>query len=97
MNTRFLLLPVLLILLLLSAGAALAMESTNYRMDWYTPLTTGGGGISTSTGYRADFTVGQVAVIQASSTNYQAGLGFWQPISHRTLVPLIPHNEPPLP
>ncbi len=94
MNTRYLLFPLLLILLLLVAGSALAMESTRYRLDWYTPLTTGGGGAASSTNYQMEFTTGQVAVTNATSTNYQVGLGYWQPRTHYNRVPLVPHNYP---
>jgi hypothetical protein len=61
---------------LLVAGSALAMVSTNYRLDWYVPLT-GGGGPAVSTNYHANFTVGQTAIGASTSTDYRACLGFW--------------------
>ena len=94
---KILLFSLLLILLLLVAGSALAMESTHYRLDWLIPLTSGGGSVSSSTNYQAEFTTGQAAVTNASSAHYQVGLGYWQPRTHYNRIPLIPHNEPPLP
>ena len=44
--------------LLLFAGSALAMSSTNYRLDWFAPLTSSGGPAS-STHYAGNFSVGQ--------------------------------------
>jgi hypothetical protein len=66
-----------LVLVLLVAGSALAMLSTNYRLDWYVTLSGGGGGPSSSASYAANFTVGQVAAGASSSTNHEAGLGYW--------------------
>lgn len=62
---------------LLVAGSVLAMASTNYRLDWYTPLTGGGGGPAGSAHYAVNLTVGQTAIGAASSTHYQVGLGYW--------------------
>jgi hypothetical protein len=71
------LLPALALLLLLSAGSALAMSSANYRLDWFTPLTGGGGGPASSANYAINVTVGQSVIGASSSTNYQVGLGYW--------------------
>jgi hypothetical protein len=62
---------------LLLAGSALAMSSTNYRLDWFTPLTSGGGGPAGSVRYEVNLTVGQTAIGSASSSSYQACLGYW--------------------
>ena len=62
---------------LLLAGSALAMSSANYRLDWFTPLTSGGGGAAGSANYAANLTVGQTAIGSASSLSYQACLGYW--------------------
>jgi len=61
----------------LLAGSALAMRSTNYWLDWFTPATGGGGGPASSTNYAVNFTVGQSAIGTSSSTNYGVGLGYW--------------------
>ena len=63
--------------LLLLAGSALAMSSTNYRLDWFTPLTSGGGGAAGSANYAVNLTVGQTAIGSASSASYRACLGYW--------------------
>jgi len=61
----------------LLAGSALAMRSTNYWLDWFTPATGGGGGPASSTNYRVNFTVGQSAIGTSASTNYGGCLGYW--------------------
>ena len=66
-----------LIVLLLLAGSAMAMSSTNYRLDWFTPLTSGGGGAASSTNYAINLTIGQAATSGSSSANYAVGLGYW--------------------
>ncbi len=75
-----------LVCFLVLSSSALAMYSTNYRLDWFTPLTSGGGAPASSTNYKLNFTVGQVAIVTASSTNYRVGLGYWQPIMTGTLL-----------
>jgi hypothetical protein len=72
---RILMLLILLGLLLI-AGSALAMSSTNYRLDWFAPLTSSGGPAS-STNYAGNFSVGQAVIGYAGSTGYAAGLGYW--------------------
>ncbi len=67
----------ILIVFLLLTGSVLAISSTNYRLDWFTPLTGTGGRASNSANYVANFTVGQTAVDTASSTNYRGCLGYW--------------------
>ena len=67
----------IVIVLLLLGGSALAMSSANYALDWFVPLTGAGGGAVSSANYAADFTVGQVVIGAASSANYTAGLGYW--------------------
>jgi len=63
--------------ILLLAGSALAMSSTNYRLDWFTPMTGGGGAPASSASYAVNFTVGQTVIGASSSANYGAGLGYW--------------------
>jgi hypothetical protein len=80
----------LVIALLLGASTVLAMSSDNYRLDWFTPLTGGGGGPASSTHYAADFTVGQSSIGPSSSTNYEVGLGYWYGIGgYRVFLPLV--------
>lgn len=77
MKRRAILFTMCLFLLIgLAVQSAAAMTSTTYRLDWFVPLT-GGGGHASSSNYAADFTVGQTAIGSSASTNYSAGLGFW--------------------
>ena len=76
--------------LLLLTHIALAMESTNYKLDWFVPLTGGGGGPSSSTNYEVDFTVGQTAIGAADSDNYAIGQGYWYGVLDSWLfLPLV--------
>ncbi len=69
---------------------ASAMSSTSYRLDWFTPLTTGGGGAATSTHYAVNLTIGQTASQSSASTHYRAGLGYWAGIvTYRVYLPLV--------
>lgn len=81
---------ILLCVLLLSEIAS-AMGSTNYRLDWYVPLTGGGGGAATSTNYAINFTVGQSAIGGSSSANYAAGLGYWYgaAVGYKVYLPIV--------
>jgi hypothetical protein len=82
-------LSLLVVVLLLGAGGVLAMSSTNYRLDWFTPLT-GGGGPASSANYAVNLTVGQSVIGTSSSTNYAVGLGYWYGIGrYRTYLPLV--------
>ena len=62
---------------LLFASSALAMSSANYRLDWFTPLTSGGGGSAGSASYSVNLTVGQTAIGSASSSSNHVCLGYW--------------------
>jgi len=77
--------------LLLLAGNALAMRSTNYWLDWFTPLTSGGGGAAGSANYAVNLTVGQTAIGSASSSSYRACLGYWCRVEgpRRVYLPLV--------
>jgi Na+/glutamate symporter len=66
-----------LILFLLLVTSALAMRSNNYRLDWFTPLTSGGGGAASSANYAADLTIGQMSSVALSSANYGVCTGYW--------------------
>ncbi len=65
-----------LVVLLSLADSALAMSSTNHRLDWFIPMI-GGGGPASSTHYAVNFTVGQAVIGATSSTNHGVGLGYW--------------------
>jgi hypothetical protein len=63
-----------LLSLLMLVSNALAMESDNFWLKWYTPLTSG----ASSTNYSINYTVGQTATIgTASSPSYAGCLGYW--------------------
>jgi hypothetical protein len=67
------------------------MTSTNYRLDWFTPLTTNGGGTATSANYAVNIAIGQTVLGASSSSSHQTGLGYWYGVGilHRILLPLI--------
>jgi peptidoglycan/LPS O-acetylase OafA/YrhL len=78
--------------LLLLAGSTLAMESDNYQLAWFTPLTSGGGGAASSTNYAINLTVGQTAIQASSSANYGACLGYWcgaAEVEYEIFLPLL--------
>ncbi|MFN8598808.1 MAG: hypothetical protein U0559_21805 [Anaerolineae bacterium] len=76
---------------LLLTQLAAAMSSGSYRLGWFTPLNTGGGGAATSTHYAINLTIGQTAYNTASSANYATGLGYWSGVvvSYKLYLPLI--------
>jgi hypothetical protein len=80
-----------LVAVLLLAGSALAMSSTNYRLDWFTPLTGGGGGAASSDHYAINFTVGQTVIGTSDSSNYEGCLGYWcgGAAVYRIFLPLV--------
>lgn len=92
MNKR-LLVAIVLVLLggLLLTQITLAMSSTNYRLDWFTPLTTGGGGAASSAHYALNLTVGQTASDISAGANYQASLGYWSSVTSqmRVYLPIV--------
>ena len=61
---------------LVLVGSALASPAANYRLDWFTPLT-GGGGAASSANFGIHYTVGQTAAGTSSSTSFEACLGYW--------------------
>ena len=87
-RTMFLLALALLLVLLTSAAAA--TDSPSYRLEWFTPLTSGGGGSASSANYGISFTVGQSASGTAASAHYGACLGFWcgGAVEYGTYLPL---------
>jgi hypothetical protein len=85
----------LILLLLLAMQSAQAMDSTQYSLDWFTPLTTNGGGASTSTNYAVNLTIGQTVRGSSTSAQYGVGLGYWSGITNlfRIFLPLILRNS----
>jgi hypothetical protein len=82
-----------LIAFLFLAGSAQAMVSTNYKLEWFVPLTGGGGGLSTSTNYAVDFTIGQTVIGSSESNTYRVQLGYWAGIvPPNVYLPLILRN-----
>ncbi len=79
---------------LLLTSRALAMSSINYRLDWFVPLTGGGGGPAQSAHYAVNFTVGQSAIGTASSMSYGGCLGYWCGAAgqYRVYLPLVLRN-----
>jgi hypothetical protein len=75
---------------LLLAQIVAAMSSPNYRLDWFTPLTTGGGGAAGSASYAVNYSIGQTASNASSSANYRAGLGYWAGFGQYSIhLPLV--------
>jgi len=73
-----------------AVSPAEAMTSSNYRLDWFTPLTNGGGGDSLSPNYQSQVTVGQSVLGNSASTSYKACLGYWCGMEgSQVLLPLI--------
>jgi hypothetical protein len=87
----FIVIVVVLLSGLLLAQITVAMSSANYKLDWFTPLTSGGGGAASSTHYAINFTIGQTATGASTSTSYKTGLGYWYGVdgSIRVYLPVI--------
>jgi len=82
--------------LLLLTGATLAMESDNYALEWFTPLTSNGGGSASSANYAINFTVGQTVIGASDSASYAGCLGYWcngGTAEHRIYLPLVLRNH----
>ena len=75
-------------LCLAMAESVLAMNSTNYRVDWLVPLTSGGGGPANTSLYSANVTLGQTTAGTAGSTNYKLCAGYWCGIPSQFLLRL---------
>jgi hypothetical protein len=80
-----------LLLILLLVHGVQAMSSANFALDWFTPLTSNGGGPSTSAHYAANFTIGQTVIGASTSTHYSSGLGYWYGVfqQFRIRLPII--------
>ncbi len=66
-----------LVALLLITVATLAMSSNGYMLDWFTPLTSNGAGVYSSTNHIINVTVGQSVIGQSTGANQSACLGYW--------------------
>jgi len=84
----------LLLLAVMLVAGAVAMKSSNYQLNWFTPGTSNGGGTSTSSNYVAHFTVGQAVIGQMSSSNYKSDLGYWYGLlrQFRRFLPVVMEN-----
>ncbi len=84
-----------IVAVLLLTGRALALSSTNYRLDWFTPLTGGGGAKATSANYAVNLTIGQSAIGNAGSTTQALCLGYWcgAAVEYRLYLPLVLRNQ----
>jgi len=72
----------------------LAMTSTNYRLDWFVPLSGVGGARVTSASYAANLTIGQTVIGGESSANYKAQFGYWSglPGEYYIYLPFVLRN-----
>lgn len=68
---------IVLLCALFWAQSVQAISSTNYALNWFTPLTSGGGGPMNSTNYAVNVTIGQTAIGASTSAQYGVGLGYW--------------------
>jgi hypothetical protein len=87
--------PLLLVVMLLLASTSLAISSPNFNLDWFTPMTGGGGGPVSSAQYAVNFTVGQTVVGASASEHYGSGLGYWYGLLSyiiRNFLPLVMKN-----
>jgi len=78
----------------LLTGSILAMSSDNYRLDWFTLLTGGGGGSVSSTSYAAKFTIGQTVIGTSSNASYGGCLGYWCGVAaqYKIYLPVVLSN-----
>jgi hypothetical protein len=76
MKTRWFVLVLLLLCLSTLAAPAQAMQSADYKLEWFTPLT-GSGAYMTCADNRLHLTVGQAVIGAASSATVNDCLGFW--------------------
>ncbi len=87
-------LTLMALLFILLSGSVRAMSSNGYRLDWFVPLT-GGGGAASSTHYAVNVTVGQSVIGSPSGSAYQSCLGYWcgaTAAKHTIYLPLALKN-----
>ena len=95
MKRRTLRICLLLLLALTLVAGAVAMTSSNYWLNWFTPGTSNGGGPLASSNYAVNFTVGQTAIGQMTSANYKTDLGYWYGLlrQFRRFLPVVMENQ----
>lgn len=75
------------------AATSLSPSGMNYQLKW--DVVGGGGTEMTSTSYTLMATVGQPAIGEMSSENYNIGSGYWyQFVRWLTMLPLISRAGP---
>jgi hypothetical protein len=80
----------LIALLLVVVGGVVAMQSDNYKLGWFAPLTSGGGGAGNSPSYAVKLTVGQSAIGTFGGAVYGACLGYrCGEFGHRVFLPVV--------
>ena len=91
---RVTIIVLIIVCLVLLTSSVLAGQFANYRLDWFTPLTSGGGGPSSSANYAADITIGQTASKVSTGGLYTVSLGYWAGIWLGTYIhlPIITNN-----
>ena len=84
---------------LVVAGAAWAMSSASYAINW--DVIGGGGGPISSASYAMNSTVGQAAIGFKTVSNYKLGSGYWYgvaapapPPGYRIYLPIVLKNYP---
>ena len=94
MNKQKTIILLVALLCVLLAGRVLAMESTNYQLNWFTPLTSNGGGSASSDNYAINFSVGQTVIGASDSASYDSCLGYWcgGAAEHKIYLPLVLRN-----
>lgn len=75
MNTRRVLVVLLLVLALLLGTGAAVLEADGYSIAWYTAA--GGGGHSAAGAFTLDATIGQAVAGQAAAAPSGVCAGFW--------------------
>jgi hypothetical protein len=89
------LLAVAALFLLAGSVLAIAMSSASFRLEWFTPLTSGGGGAASSADYAVNVTIGQTATSISASADYGCCLGYWCGVAvpYRVYLPLVLRSD----
>ncbi|MCK5534731.1 hypothetical protein KAI68_06405, partial [bacterium] len=70
---------------------SLAMNSTNYTLDW--DVINSGGDEGSSTNYRINVSVAQAAIDSAASTSYQLEAGYWSGLAGEEAISYQTDNQ----